>query len=333
MRRYSIAALCVLAAITVSLQSHAHRGGLDAIGGHNTAQTYHFHKGVLKGKAFADKGKAIEALNKSESKPAITLASFNVRIYSNRSRDDVELRQIVEQLSPFDIIAIQEVRDSIVLDRTIVMLNALSGVKWDYLISEKVGRGVKERYAFMFRTDRVQAISEGRVADDPSDVFIREPYIASFRAGNFDFTLITIHMLYKSKNASERGDEFAALGQVYLDVQAADPNEQDVIVLGDFNDPPSNDAGDKSNKRFQRMIDVVPDLECQFKGAIRTTITDTSLYDNICFQPQHTVEYAKKKGIVKFDETVFGNDDKAALLAVSDHRPIWAIFNNNVDDD
>ena len=35
-----------------------------------------------------------------------------------------------------------------------------------------------------------------------------------------------------------------------------------------------------------------------------------------------------------FDVTVFNNDDRAASLAVSDHRPVWAIFEtSNTDDD
>ena len=34
-----------------------------------------------------------------------------------------------------------------------------------------------------------------------------------------------------------------------------------------------------------------------------------------------------------FDVTVFGNDDRAASLAVSDHRPIWARFRIDLPDD
>jgi len=317
-----------------SVGAMAHGGRQDSLGGHSTSEGYHFHKGVLAGKQFSDKATAVKALKKAGI-PSIKLASFNIRIFSDRSRDDAELRQIVDQLIPYDIIAIQEVRDSRVLDRAVVILNANTDVMWDYLISRKVGRGVKERYAFLFRTDRIQAIGDGEIAADPSDVFIREPYIASFQAGSFDFTLITIHTLFKSKNAPERGDEFEALGQVFLDVQAADPSEQDVIVLGDFNDSPTNKAGDKANKRFLRMLNVVPDMRCLFSGDIQTTISDTakSLYDNICYQPQHVTEYTNKNGIVKFDETVFGNDDKKASRRVSDHRPIWANFRNDVDDD
>ncbi len=38
-------------------------------------------------------------------------------------------------------------------------------------------------------------------------------------------------------------------------------------------------------------------------------------------------------GIVKLDEDLYGNDDKAASLAVLDHRPLWARYDTSRDDD
>ncbi len=59
-----------------------------------------------------------------------------------------------------------------------------------------------------------------------------------------------------------------------------------------------------------------------------------SLYDNIWFASDYLAEYTGVSGIDKFDETDFGNDDKAANLAVSDHRPAWADFYvDRADDD
>ena len=44
-------------------------------------------------------------------------------------------------------------------------------------------------------------------------------------------------------------------------------------------------------------------------------------------------EYTGESGIDRFDEIHFGNDDAAASLAVSDHRPVWGIFRIDADDD
>ena len=65
---------------------------------------------------------------------------------------------------------------------------------------------------------------------------------------------------------------------------------------------------------------------------IATSIKDR-LYDNIWFQRDHTWEYTGEFGVVKFDETRYGNDDKKASLAVSDHRPFRATFDIVRDDD
>jgi len=46
-----------------------------------------------------------------------------------------------------------------------------------------------------------------------------------------------------------------------------------------------------------------------------------------------TREFTSTYGIIKFDEVLFGNDDKKASLTVSDHRPLWAEFEVIADDD
>ena len=104
-------------------------------------------------------------------------------------------------------------------------------------------------------------------------------------------------------------------------VQAANGQEQDVILLGDFNFPPT-DYG------WQ-----LPDWRALFQPPLKTTIGDKSLYDNIWFDFAHTTEYADSSGIVRFDEDLYAGDVSLASLEVSDHRPIWAVFWTNSDDD
>lgn len=70
-----------------------------------------------------------------------------------------------------------------------------------------------------------------------------------------------------------------------------------------------------------------------FTGAVRTTISDASLYDIIWLDPQYTSEYTGQSGVDRYDETAFAGDDRAASLAVSDHRPVWAVFRTDGPDD
>ena len=121
----------------------------------------------------------------------IRLASWNIRIFSDGSRDDAELNQICQTLKDYDFVSIVELRDEKVLHRTEVMLQAM-GKDYDYQVSDAVGRGVKERYAFLYDTSKVEVVEPGKIFPDPEDVFIREPYYATFRSGEFDFTITGI---------------------------------------------------------------------------------------------------------------------------------------------
>jgi endonuclease/exonuclease/phosphatase family metal-dependent hydrolase len=250
----------------------------------------------------------------------ITLCSFNIRIFSQDSRDDEELQKIASLLKECDVTGIQELRDYAVLRRTLKIL----GPQYAFEASEPVGRGVKEIYAFVYRSDKIVLLEKGRLFPDPKDEFIREPYFASFKAGNFDFTLLTVHILY-GKNEAERRPELASLAVAYEYVQEENPQERDIIILGDFNFSPDDD-GWVYLKKHAGMTHLI-------RPPAKTTITDTSLYDNFWFQEGHVREYSGRTGVVAFDETLFDNDDDQASLAVSDHRPIWAKFDTNAADD
>ena len=52
----------------------------------------------------------------------LKLATWNIRYLTNNSRDDAELSQIAEIINRYDIIAVQEARDTAVLDRLKNML-------------------------------------------------------------------------------------------------------------------------------------------------------------------------------------------------------------------
>lgn len=254
---------------------------------------------------------------------SIRIASFNIRVFSSNSRDDEELGYVADILENYDLIAIQELRDEEVLKRTVAMLGN-RGKEYEYEISEKVGRRVKELYGFLYRKAVVRKVREGRLYEEENDEFIREPFYATFSAENFDFTLVTIHVLYGSSKA-ERRPEVKKLAAVYQRIQDEDPAEQDIILLGDFNFPPT-DEGFDNLKSISTMTSLIA-------PPLKTTITDTSLYDNFWFQQEYVREYAGESGVDKFDETMFNNNDSKARLAVSDHRPIWAEFDTGRPDD
>jgi endonuclease/exonuclease/phosphatase family metal-dependent hydrolase len=226
----------------------------------------------------------------------ISIAIFNIRIFSNKSRDDEELYQICKLLKEFDFIAIQEVRDTQILDRTVSMLKNQFNINYNYLASDKVGtERSKEIYAYLYRTDKVRPLKNFGLYQDAEDHFICEPHVALFRAGEFDFYAINMHSIY-GDSVSERRFEAKKLAGVYAAVQSRD-GENDVLLMGDFNLAP-DDSGFQSLKAIPNMVFV--------NGKLPTSIKDR-LYDNIWFQAHFTKEFTGKFGIINFDEVLFGN--------------------------
>ena len=254
----------------------------------------------------------------------LRLASWNLRVFSDESRDDEKLRTIVNNLNNYDFVAIIELRDEPVLNRTRAMLKTM-GRDFDYEISDEVGWNVKERYAFLYDVSKVKVTKPGQIFPDRSDSFIREPYYGSFQAGKFDFTVIATHVIWGNK-VSERRREIKKLAEVYEQIQDMDREEQDIILVGDFNREPDDEQAFKKLRDIPSMINL-------FNLPDKTIIFDSNLYDNIWFQSKYVKEYTGVSGINRFDESDFGNNDEKASLIVSDHRPVWAEFNTTRDDD
>ena len=252
----------------------------------------------------------------ADDAPRLHLATWNIRILSDGSRDDSELAQIASILARYDFVAIQELRDTTVLDRLMLHLPA-----WEYVASDPVGRGVTKRYAFVYRTDLVSAVAAPHFFPDQEDLFIREPYVGHFRSGEFDFSIISIHVLY-GNSVSDRRAEIALLDDVIRWVDEANGEESDVLLVGDFN----LDAADHGWEMEGWAALVPPDT--------RTTISDRGSYDNIWYNPEATTEILLGTyQVFRFDEVLFGNDDRAASLAVSDHRPVSVAFSTAGPDD
>ncbi|MCP4373451.1 MAG: hypothetical protein GY797_35920, partial [Deltaproteobacteria bacterium] len=96
----------------------------------------------------------------------------------------------------FDIVAVQEFRDKseMTLPYFVKEINELSGDEYKYVDSIRLGRtSSKEKYAFIYNTVTVSFNNFSYVYSDSDDVFEREPFIAYFSSGDFDFVLINIH--------------------------------------------------------------------------------------------------------------------------------------------
>ena len=251
----------------------------------------------------------------------ITLATWNIRIFSTGSRDDRELQAICGILHNYDFIAIQELRDTEVLDRAVDMLSVRHGRSYEYVVSSPAGRGTKERFAFLYDADKLFWKDVAFTFKDDEDRLSREPFAALFQAEEFDFYIISVHSIWGDSVAQRRA-EAKLLDDIFLTVQNLD-EEQDILLAGDFNLPPDDEGFDD--------FDSIPGIFAV--NTSRPTTIYESLYDNIWMQEQYTAEFTGEWGVFSFDELLYGDDDRAASLAVSDHRPLWVRFDTSGPDD
>jgi len=232
------------------------------------------------------------------------------------------LDKILQIIASYDLVAVQEVRDLIVMDR----IKAKLGDGWSMSVSDQIGtESHKERYAILWRNDVLVLRGSPALIVDMSNSFAREPYMAYFVADQFDFILATIHVVWGDSIVGRR-NEIKKLDTVLQKIQERAHPEKDIILVGDFNMPPSDVSWE------------VDGWEPLIRAPRKTVVGDSSLYDNIWLRTEDTLnsEYKGDCGVLEFDKIMFGDtaeQRRAAINEVSDHRPVWGLFATDIDDD
>ncbi len=248
----------------------------------------------------------------------ITIAAFNIQVFGQSKLSKPRVMDILARLvREFDVVAIQEIRskDQDVMPRFIEIINA-AGRNYDFVIGPRLGdTSSKEQYAFVF--DR-QTIEVDRTftytVNDPDNLLHREPLVGWFRTRGpseeeaFTFTLVNVHT-----DPDVVAAEMSVMDDVYRVVRDDGRNEDDVIILGDFN---ADDA-------HLGELAQVPGITWAISG-IPTNVRRTEQYDNIIFHSQATREFVGRSGVVDFMRDYNLSAEEA--LEVSDHLPVWAEF-------
>ena len=276
----------------------------------------------------------------------VRIAFWNIRDLSTSSRDDTERSQICEVLKKFDAVAICEVNDGQILEALEAILDA-TGEDWESITSKKVGTtsGTQERYGVIYREavfDQkwTRQLPDKKLSDldlgtpdadytdltvDSNLMFDREPFAVCLKTddGRLDFVLMVVHITW-GDYTGPRICEIRALKAYYGEVF---PDEHDVLICGDFNRKADDD---KSLGWLARTAGLVTTTS----QSVPTHISSDTTYDQIVICREYTTEYAGTHGVLAFDETMFGDDDAAANVALSDHRPVWiALAVPAADDD
>ncbi|GEM_PF-780937 len=251
----------------------------------------------------------------------IKIATFNIQIFGKTKREKQEVMDVLKKIARnFDIVAIQEVRDSSETTISFFLneINSMPGPDYGVVYGERLGRSSsKEQYAYYYNTETVSYIPNSAYTyADSNDVFEREPFVSGFSSGIFDFYLINIHT--KPEDAFNEIDK---LNLVVKDAESKFTNEKDFIVLGDFNADCTyfKEKADLSALEGAEYYWVVDD------SADTTTKSTVCTYDRIVFKKDATLsDYASSWGVFRFD-TLYGLNQEMTE-DVSDHYPVWAEF-------
>lgn len=266
----------------------------------------------------------------NSNKSRIKIAAFNIEIFgkTKRAKENV-MNVLIKIAQEFDIMLVQEIRD--VKQETapyyLQKINEAVGYeKYAFKRSERLGRSrVKEVYVYFYNTDKVEFIENSDyVYNDVNDVFEREPYIASFRSRNFDFVLVGIHV-----KPDDADSEIGHLANIVNLILAENPNEKDIIVMGDFN---------ADGNYFDEGNDTNPFKASKFHWVITndmdTMVETDNTYDRIVIMSSTlNYEYAEDSAEVFYFDEEYGIDDRELIEDVSDHYPIYADFKTDLPDD
>lgn len=248
----------------------------------------------------------------------IRIASFNLQVFGETKMSKPHVVDLLARIvRQFDIVAVQEVnaRSQDILPLFVDHINATGGY-YDYVIGPRLGRtNSKEQYAIIFdrasvEVDRHQLYT----VEDVNDQLHREPLVAWFRARGsaaneaFTFSLVDMHV-----DPDLVAQEVNALDDVFLAVRNDGRDEDDVILLGDFNadDRHLGQLGQLSN-----LMAVVSRMPTNTRG--------TAQLDNLLFDQQATTEFTGRGGVFDFLREYNLTVDEA--LEISDHLPVWAEF-------
>lgn len=282
----------------------------------------------------------------SAAVPELTIGFWNIRDFSyddpattqkEGSRDPSELATIARIAHAFDCFAVCELNDTAVLPELCKALAQLGGQWQSAQTPEKSGNtpASAEYYGFVYRSDRLKIRAPPRIlpkstytppGEAPRE-FDREPATCSFATldGRLDFTLIAVHITWGTK-VEYRKSEIRLLKDYFVQIRDEDPSDNDIILMGDFN----RDVGDPGS--LTELL-TIPTMIDTTDSSTPTVIKGDSTYDHILFQTQFLSEYSGRRGVIKFDEDLFSNDDDKAREVVSDHRPAWVVLKLPEQDD
>ncbi|MCD4652648.1 endonuclease/exonuclease/phosphatase family protein [bacterium] len=271
----------------------------------------------------------------------ITIATFNLQKFGQEP-DLQRTKNIAEICYGIDLLAIQEIHPD--GSGSVAELARALGPEYHWVVSEET---TWERFAFIWR-EPVEVMKSPRLMADLR--LGRRPFQGFFKAGNFDFEIINIHLFWdgsKQTYPHSRSVEFKLLDDWLC---YREDLELDVIFLGDFNSPNMYYRNQfppilSSHYYFYEFLNRHGLESVTIEKGLPTSIANRNIYDHIIFNPSHNFveEFSGHRDVevVQWDKKWDKNHDgqlsysehTKARKRVTDHRLVKATFNIDLPDD
>ncbi len=192
------------------------------------------------------------------------------------------------------------------------------GARWDYVVSDPTESTpyATERYAYLWKTDRVRQADKGWLDQNYVAEIDREPYMMDFSFEGKPFTLVNFHAIPKKKQPETEIKYFKFLPGKY-------PGKN-LVFLGDFNIPQSHTVFNPLKKVGYLPVFVNQKTTMKMQCVGEECLA--SEYDNIFFNSRKLK--LLNSGVVLIYKS-FPNMN--AVRRISDHIPVWATFKFSSD--
>ncbi|MEM8615751.1 MAG: endonuclease/exonuclease/phosphatase family protein [Pseudomonadota bacterium] len=292
---------------------------------------------------------------------SLIIGTWNIRDFDNNKyrhgpRRRESLFYIAEILSSFDVCAIQEINEDL---GPLQEVMRLLGPDWQFIATDVTtgASGNRERMAFVYDTTKVKfrnvageiVLPKHALLPDEQQ-FARTPFMVSFQAGWFKFSLCTVHIYFgdDTKGSEKYQRRVAEIDYIAREMaKRAKREDENYILLGDFNIKNRIDETMQALTRagFQLPPELFPSNVLGTKYydqiAFRTRKDEVTFISAGCFdftkplfKPEHYDHYApvlpERHRDLKPDGSPRDRAKDKAYFAkrwmswqMSDHKPLW----------
>lgn len=291
----------------------------------------------------------VENIPPSKLDETLNVATWNIREFGKVPRSKAAIHYIAEIMSQFDVIAVTELRAELGdLERVLDLLGPYWKVVFNDFGMDRAGN--RERMAFVY--DKRMAVFTGMAAEAdeprkkdqetgeylPQYTWWRAPYMASFRAGNFDFTLLAAHIRWGDDEEHRLSGIEGLAAWVAKRAKDRAVFDKDIILLGDFNIP------DLEGPLYRAFADRGWTLPAGIVRASRgTNLSQRNRYDQILYNSRYTklgdpiggdLDFYRGDFSPLFPEGLVEETSRTKLTyQLSDHLPLWIQIDTWNDDE